>query len=103
MGENRAADQHLVVVKDQPVDFDGDRAGQQSAGKFRHFFGGNDADFGERFRQVPAVVKDAGLSAHPIYHWTPQQLSELRLIHQRMGAQGHQVIAGRRSPADFFL
>src|SRR5258708_12706570 len=62
MREDRAYDDHLIVIKQSPVDFHLDRHGEESARKLGDLLFRNKANLAESVRVIPLMVKDANIA-----------------------------------------
>ena len=49
------------------------------------------------------MIDDAGASARSVRDRLPQQSAKLRITHERMGAQCHEIVAGCGLHSDFRL
>src|ERR1700730_3048840 len=59
MREDRAYDDHLIVIKQSPVDFHLDPHGEESAGKLSDFLFRNHVDLPESVRIIPVMINDS--------------------------------------------
>src|SRR5713226_7366513 len=92
MGKHRAANQNLVVVEEQTIDFYQDGFRQQAPRALGNFVRWDRAQVRKSAGEIPAMIEDASIAALSIDNGLAHQSSERRIAHQRVRAEGHQVI-----------
>ena len=104
VGEDRPADQELIVLQDQPVEPHRYVQREPALAERLHLGGRQDTQCDEGPRQVPAVVEDAGVwecggvgvwagwIGPPVAHLHADQLAQRRVVHRLVGTQRDQVI-----------
>ena len=66
VGEDRPADQDVIVGEDEAIELDRNSLAEQAAGELGDFFGGNFAEVCESIGAVPVVIEDAVLATFAV-------------------------------------
>src|SRR5437867_12070235 len=94
MGKDRADNDDLVVVEDQPVDLHRHIQGEQAAGEVGNLLGSYRADLNQRLRLVPSVIEEANAAKAALALGSRdfQPPANRFLAHRLMRAQRNQHI-----------
>ena len=103
MREDRTADEHVVVLDQEPVQRNRDRFIEPPAGEIAHGVGGDVPQLDEGGWIVPPVIEDPSFARHAIDHGVTHMPGELRVAHRRVGSERHQEIQRRHTLAELTL
>src|SRR5260221_11899764 len=96
MREDRAYDDHLIVIRQSPVDFHLDRHGEESARKLGDLLFRNKANLAESVRVIPLMVKDANIGelGGSFATCDLQARTDCLLGHRKMGSNPNKQVEG---------
>jgi hypothetical protein len=103
VGKDRSTNQNLVVVEEQAIDSYQDGFGEQAPGALRNFVCRDGTQVHKRSGEIPSMIENASLAALSVDHGLAHQPRELRVTHQRVRAESHQVVASGRPRTNLLL
>ena len=101
--KDRTADEHVVVLDDQPIERDRHVLLQPSEAELLDHAGGDGPQGGERRRVVPPVVENPAIAGAAVDDRAPDEAAELLVAHRRVRAERDEKVERRHARAELAL
>ena len=101
--KHRPANEQLIVIENQAVEFYGNFLREQAAGDLLDFIRGNRAELHECIGILPVMIENVAAARHAVDDRAADEFAQMRVVHRRVRAQRHEIIEGLHAGAERFL